>query len=271
MFLPPVVLGRQLANNLRVQVGDKVTLTVKPQHSGDLARAAFQVQGIFETGMQELDSFWVEVPIEQLQSLAQVGDKVSELALYLNDLNRLPFFVSMLSSKPELVNYEFKPWYRAAPELYSAVTLDAAGMYLLMVIVYVVVAVGVLNTILMSVIRRTREFGVLMAIGAQPSFVVRTVFWEAFYLGLFSSILGLIVGLAGHYHFATEGLNFKEIFGTSFEAGGIVLPEKFYSYLMPVKVLISMLFVVLLTIVVSIYPSWKASKLSPLEATRNHT
>ena len=125
-----------------------------------------------------------------------------------------------------------------------------------------------MNTILISVLKRKREFGVLLALGARPWAVVRIVFWEAIFLSVACIGLGLMIGCYGHYYFSTEGLNFKEVFGTTMQAGGVVLPDRFYSSLNYTKVIFSVVFVFLLTLVVTVYPAFKSSRLSPIDATR---
>ncbi|MDF3834837.1 ABC transporter permease [Cupriavidus basilensis] len=267
--LPPIVIGSRLARSLAVGLGDRLTLTVKPATGSDFARAAFRVAGIFHTGMVELDAFWVELPLAEAQRLARTGDEVSEIALYLHDESALDAAAAALRQVLRDQPLQVRRWSEAAPELYSAVMLDAAGMYLLMVIVFIVVAAGILNTIVMSVMKRAREFSVMLALGAQPALVTRVVLREALYLAAFSVALGLAIGYSAHLHFATEGLNFREIFGTSLEAGGVLLPDRFYSSLQPDKLLFGAGFVFLLTVVVTVYPAIKAGRLSPLQASQH--
>ncbi|BBN83578.1 ABC transporter permease [Pseudoalteromonas sp. A25] len=265
--LSGIVIGETLAQNLEVRIGDTVTLTVKPASGGDLARSAFEVAGIFKTGLHELDTFWAEVPIDDLQALLEVPDQVSQIALYTSagSDNVAQLATALTAQFPTL---DILPWQTAAPELYSAVTLDAAGMYLLMLIVYVVVAVGILNTVLMSTFRRQKEFSMMIALGARTSTVTQVVLLEAIYLSAFSLTIGLVLGLWGHHHFATQGLDFKEVFGTAMEAGGVLLPEKFYSTLELSKLSLSVLFVFVLTILVTLIPAIRAGHRSPVAASQ---
>lgn len=263
-----VTIGQELAKLLDVKVGEKITVTVKAVNSSEFVRAGFRVAGIFKTGLNEIDSFMISMQLSDAQALVSVGEAVTSMSIYLADPSATKTAALQMMEALDSFPVEVKRWDQEAPELYSAVTLDAAGMYLLMIIVYVVVAVSILNTILISVIKRKKEFGVLLALGARPWFVIRVVFWEAIFLGVICLSIGLAVGLAGHYHFATEGLNFKEIFGTTMEAGGVVLPDKFFSYLSVHKVIASLAFVFILTLIVTIYPAIKTSRLNPIEATR---
>ncbi len=269
--LPGIVFGDRLAKALGVGLGDRVTLTVKPADGDEFSRDAFELVGIYRTGMLELDGFWAEIPLDKAQRLARTPDQVSVVALYVKDDRELKSIRSKLESElsSRSQSLSVQTWNQAAPELNSAVTLDAAGMTLMQVIVYVVVAAGILNTVVLSVMRRTREFGMMLALGSPPSVVVRVVLLEATYLTVISLALGYLAGLSMHTYFATEGLNFREIFGTSFEAGGVMLPDRFYSVVSPLKIAMSALFIFVLTLLVSTFPAIRAGKQSPLESIRH--
>lgn len=267
--LPGIVLGSRLAKALAVTLGDRVTLTVKPAQGAEFAREAFQLVGVFRTGLLELDGFWAEIEIAQAQRLARVDDQASHLALYLRDERLLEAAAVRLAEQLQGGKLQLQRWSEAAPELHSAVMLDAAGMLILLVIVFIVVAAGILNTIVLSVMNRSREFGVMLALGSSPGLIIRVVFLEAMYLAAGCVALGLGLGYAAHLHFATEGLNFREIFGTSLEAGGVLLPDRFYSLLSGRKLAASAGFVFVLTLLVTTYPALKASRLSPIQASRH--
>ncbi len=267
--LPGIVLGERLAQALGVALGDRVTLTVKPATGSTFAREAFQLVGVFRTGMQEFDSFWAEVALSRAQSLAGVHDQASVIALYLDDVRRIDTVARHVSDLVASEGLQLQRWSEAAPELQSAVALDAAGMSLLQWIVFIVVAAGILNTVVLSVMHRAREFGVMLALGSPPSVVVRVVLLEACYLSLASLLLGLAIGLGVHQHFAEQGLNFREIFGTSLEAGGVLLPDRFYSVLSPHKVALSAAFVFALTLLVSVLPAFRAGRQPPLKTLRH--
>lgn len=267
--LPGIVLGVRLARALGVALGDRVTLTVKPATGTDFAREAFELVGVFRTGMLELDGFWAEVPLSQAQRLARVPGQADVLALYLNDERQLDTVARRVAELTGAQGLQLQRWNEAAPELQSAVALDAAGMSLLQWIVFIVVVAGILNTVVLSVMHRAREFGVMLALGSPPALIVRVVLLEATYLSAASLLLGLAIGLAAHAHFAQTGLNFREVFGTSLEAGGVLLPDRFYSVLNPHKVVLSASAVFLLTLLVSILPAFKAGRQPPLQTLRH--
>lgn len=265
---PPIVIGKEMARELGAQIGDRVTVTIQPAR-GAAAQApamrtgAFLVKGIYASGVRDVDAHVVLVPLAVLQELAGVGHGVSMVAVLLRDTRRTPEAASLLAERLASTGVQVLPWQKAAPELYATIVLDEAGMYLMMIVVYVVVAFGILNTILISVLERTREFGVLLAVGATPLHVVRIVMTEAALLGVGSVVIGLLFGLAGNYYLTTHGVSLDV--GTM-EASGVLLPSHFYADLASDKVLVSGLLVFGLVVASALYPAIRAARLQPVEA-----
>lgn len=264
--LPPALIGQELAKSLAVHVGDRVALSVRPRGATDMQLGAFEVCGIFATGVRDVDAFWVEIPLDEAQHLTHAGAGVTMLALLLDNSDQSGSVAQRLAAALQGRSVEVLSWQKAAPELYAAIAVDEGGMYVFMIIIFVVVAAGILNALLMSVLERTRELGVLLALGATPLRVVAIVMYEAIALGLVSVGLGLGIGLAGNHYLATHGLDYKELFGQSLEASGILLPDKFYSVLAPDKVLWSAVAVLALVMLGAIYPAIHAARLQPTKA-----
>ncbi|HSN24941.1 MAG TPA: FtsX-like permease family protein [Kofleriaceae bacterium] len=264
--LPPALIGQELAKSLGVHVGDRVALSVRPRQSKDMRLGAFAVCGVFRTGVREVDSFWVEIPLDEAQHLANAGQGVTMVALLLTNSDDAASVSDRLASALRDHPVEVLPWQKAAPELYSAISVDEGGMYVFMVIIFVVVAAGILNALLMSVLERTREFGVLLALGAAPSQVIAIVLYEAVALGIAAVGAGLAAGLGINHYLATHGLDYKELFGNSVQAGGILLPDKFYSVLAPDKVVWSTAVVLGLVIIGALYPAIHAARFQPTKA-----
>ncbi len=263
---PPVVIGQELAQTLALRPGDRVTLTLRPAGGGDARSGAFRVQGIFRTGVHEVDAFWAEIPLEEAQALAAAPHRLSMLAVLLKHVGDTPATTvtlrELLASRP----LEVLPWMEAAPELYAVIAVDEGGMYMMMAILFIVVAAGVLNALLMSVVERTREFGILLAVGASPGRVVAVVLCEALLLGVASVAIGLMLGLAVNHHFETAGFDIQGAMGSDFQTSGILLPTHLYSKLAASKVFYSSLVIVALVILGAIYPAVRAAKLAPVEA-----
>jgi ABC-type lipoprotein release transport system permease subunit len=182
------------------------------------------------------------------------------VAVLLRSIDRSPEIAHALAEKlPEL---EVLPWQQAAPELYATIALDQGALYLMMAVVYIVVAAGILNTILLSVLERTRELGVLLALGAEPGRLIRLILTEAALLGSVAVAVGLALGLALEHHFATAGLTLQ----MGMETSGVLVPSHFYSRLTPEVALWNAALVLVLVIVSALYPAWRAARLQPVEA-----
>jgi ABC-type lipoprotein release transport system permease subunit len=267
--LAPLVLGKALAENLGVRVGDRVTLTVKSIADGLTHTGAFRLSGVFKTGVSEVDAFWVEVPLAEAQRLTGAAGAVTSVDLLLDSSNHAQEMSRALEGTLREEKLEVLPWQRAAPDLYATIALDEGGMYLMMVIVFLVVAAGILNTVLMSVMERTHEFGILLGIGAPPERIVRIVLTEALGLGLLSLALGLAIGLGANHYFATVGLDVRAALGGQLETNGILLPARFFADLSSVKVVWSTVVVLALVVAGAVYPAIRASRLEPVEAMRH--
>ena len=264
--LPPALLGEELAKSLAVHVGDRIALSVRPRASKEMRLGAFEVCGVFRTGVREVDSFWVEIPLEEAQHLANAGHGVTMLAVLLTNADAATSVAGRLATSLRGHPVEVLPWQKAAPDLYAAISVDESGMYVFMIIIFVVVAAGILNALLMSVLERTREFGVLLALGAAPLQVIAVVLYEAVALGIASVAAGLAVGLGINHYLATHGLDYKELFGQNVQAGGILLPDKFFSVLAADKVVWSTVVVLGLVILGAAYPAIHAARFQPTKA-----
>lgn len=265
--LPPALIGQELAKSLAVHVGDRIALNVRPRGSKEMRLGAFEVCGVFSTGVREVDAFWVEISLDEAQRLTNAGHGVTMVALLLTNADAAERVADRLAATLHGHGVEVLPWQKAAPDLYAAISVDEGGMYVFMIIIFVVVAAGILNSLLMSVLERTREFGVLLALGAGPLQVVAVVLYEAIALGVASVGAGLALGLAGNHYLATHGLDYKELFGqNNLEASGILLPDKFYSVLAPDKVVWSTVVVLGLVILGAVYPAIHAARFQPTKA-----
>lgn len=267
--IPPVVVGKELARTLGLRLGDRVTFTLRPAGGGDPRSGAFVVHGIFATGVHEVDAFWAEIPLADAQKLAGAGQGVTMLAVLLDNIESSRQVAARLGAELSNEPVEVLPWMEAAPDLYAVIAVDEGGMYLMMAIVFIVVAAGILNTLLMSVVERTREFGVLLALGTSLGRIAGIVLIEALVLGLVSVAFGLALGLAVNHHFETAGFDIQAAMGSDFQTSGILLPSRLYSHLMLDKVVYSSLAIVALVLLGAVYPALRAARLQPVEAIRH--
>jgi ABC-type lipoprotein release transport system permease subunit len=157
------------------------------------------------------------------------------------------------------------PWQIVAKSFYNAMKADKEGMYIMLIIMIIIVAVGVLNTVMMAVLERTREYGVLRAIGTKPKQIFLLVIYEITILAIFSIIIGSVIGLAGVYYMTEYGVDIGEDIGW----GGVTMSTLRAEYNLR-SFIIPAIIVLFTAVFVSIFPALRAAKIAPAKAMRIH-
>lgn len=259
-----IVLGKKIAEELGVQVGEKLVLTLQ-QANGDLASAAYKVSGIFDTGSDLFDSAYAFVNIDALHKLLGFKpDQVSTLAIRLKSRFMSKEFSEKLQTSLEDTNLVVESWEQIMPIVVQMIDMTKIDFYLILIVVFIVVAMGVMNTMLMSVLERTREFGVMMALGTQSKYVIRLVLYEAVVLGAIGMLVGAFIGTAVASYYAEYGIDLSSLSKSMETIPGmtdVIHPVLIFNHLwLPSLLLFAC------GIIVSIYPAVKASRLKPVEA-----
>ena len=259
-----IVLGKKIAEELGIKVGEKLVLTLQ-QASGDLASAAYKVSGIFDTGSELFDSAYAFVNIGALHNLlAFEPDEASTLAIRLKSRFISQAFSEKLQDSLDDTHLVVEPWEQIMPIVIQMIDMTKIDFYLILIVVFIVVAMGVMNTMLMSVLERTREFGVMMALGTQSKYVIRLVLYEAVVLGAIGMFVGAILGTSVASYYALKGIDLSSLSKSMETIPGmtdVIHPVLIFDHLwLPSLLLFAC------GIIVSIYPAVKASRLNPVEA-----
>ena len=262
----PILIGERLAQTLNAHLDDKVVLVVQAA-DGSMGAQLFHVAGIFRSGSPELDRGVVYLLRNDAQSLFVLPGGLTEAAILLDSSQSVAQAQDFLARRLSGKGVEVLPWYVVEPFLRQFIQLDDAFFYIIVLILFFVIAVGILNTVMMSVFERVREFGVMMALGTRPGQVVRMVVQEAAALGLFGVALGAAVGSGLTILFAYTGINLAH-YAEGASALGItttvIRPELTASNLV-----FSDLSVFCVVLLVALYPAMKAAALKPVEAIRH--
>jgi putative ABC transport system permease protein len=260
-----IVIGRVLARNLRVGVGDKLTF-IGSGRDGSFAAAVATVVGIFESGMSDLDRSIAEVPLEFFQetfSMGGAGHAVVIMAPGLTHVGAMRTRVeALLPAGEHLVVHD---WDALLPGLKQAIQADFTSAWFMYATLIVLVAFSVLNTQLMSVLERTKEFGIAMALGLTPGRLGRLVLLETTLMGAVGTVLGVVLGGAlvlwlSHQGFTYPGL---QEMGSKFNVPGRVYPQ-----MSVIGLLLGPMIVLLSSIFASLYPALRLHWMKPVAAMR---
>ncbi|PIQ89455.1 MAG: hypothetical protein COV72_02820 [Candidatus Omnitrophica bacterium CG11_big_fil_rev_8_21_14_0_20_42_13] len=260
-----IVIGESLARNLNVSLGDKVVI-MSQAFDGSIAAGAYYVKGVLDTGAEEIDKSVVLIAYDAAQELFVMPDRASEIVLRLENVENSPAealkFRQLLSGK----GLEVLPWQEISPILKQWIEFDNGFIWIIVMVVMIVVAIGILNTVLMGVLERTREFGILLSIGTRRRQIITTVAWESLFLGVIGSLIGLCIGYFLSVYFGTAGIDLSVFTQalSSFYMEAVIYPRLSLGHL-----LTSMALVLFTSIIVSVYPAWHAANLKPVEAIRS--
>ncbi len=261
-----IVVGDQLLKNLDAKIGDEIVLLAQG-YDGTLGNQKYKIVGTVKLGVQELEASIIFMGLKSAQSLLVMGNKVNVIAIKANNLNNLKEINNSLSEKIKGTNLKVLTWNKINPELEQSIQLDNVSGILFLGILIVIVAFGILNTVLMSVIERFREFGVVLAIGMPQVNLTYLVYIETLLLTSIGIIIGNILGITVNYYL----INHPIIFG-----GELKQLYEIYHFLPQLKSSLepSIFFNVSLSILIisllsCLYPAYKVNKLEPLKGIRH--
>ncbi len=259
-----IIIGKALAENLKVALGDKIVVMTQGA-DGSLAAAAYNVAGLLDTGTEEIDKGLALITIKAAQELFVLNKKISEVVIKTDSLDSIDSITEKIKRRVNRKDFEVLNWKEISPMTYQWLQFDQVFTSLILLIVLVIVASGILNTVLMGVLERTREFGIMLALGTKPEQITFMVGAESVLLGFIGVILGSLIGGGAVVFFSTHGIDLSIISSAlnNFYIGSIIYPRADIF-----SISLYCLTVLLTSIFVSVFPAIKASRLSPVEAIR---
>ncbi len=263
------LIGRKMAKRLKVSIGSKMVITAN-NLQGEIAGELLRVVGIFETGSDMIDGYVLQIPLNRARKLLGMNqEEVTQIAIFLDNQRD----TDRVMKKLEETLSDFKEvavlsWREIMPELAAYVELDGSSNYIFQVIIFIIIAAGILNTILMSVLERQFEFGVLLCLGMNPRNLLFLVLAESILLGLLGVTVGTLLGLAGNQYFTVKGFDLTLFTSSNIDISGIALDPVLYSDLYPDHLIIIVVLVFLMTVLAGVYPAVKAARSVPIEVLK---
>ncbi|MBW2315761.1 MAG: ABC transporter permease [Deltaproteobacteria bacterium] len=261
-----IVLGARLAKSLEVGLGDEVLL-YSVAYSLEMAYELFTVVGTMKLPDSAMERGLAVVHIADAQAFFVYGDRVTEVAILAGSADDTAQIVSAVSAGVG-DEVEVHGWPEIMPELVQFIFLDDAGMYIMLLILVVVVAFGILNTLLMSVLERRREFGVALALGLRPRAIFVLVYLESMALAALGLALGLGIALPLVLYLVGHPIDLdNEAMKGAYEMLGF---EPRISWkLKPTHPLGSAITIFGVAALAALYPAFKASRARPVDALRS--
>ncbi|MBS1150368.1 MAG: transporter rane protein [Myxococcaceae bacterium] len=260
-----VLIGEPLAERLALKVGSKVRLMVQ-RADNEMGADLFRVRGVYHSIAPAIGQRQVYVSAASARALIGIeGAAAHQVVVQLEDPAQADAVAgglrAALGDRVEVLT-----WAELLPVLKRMEALTDNVVFAMAFFVYLLVGLGVLNTMLMSVLERTREFGVLMALGTRPSRIIQVVLAESFWIATLSVVLGSVLGSLLTWQFSRTGLRVNP--AESLQLGGMIISTLVKTRFNPLDILEATAFVYAMALVVGLYPASRITRLQPAEALR---
>ena len=260
----PVVIGKKLAEKLNVKVRSKIILTIQ-DIDNNITSGAFRIAGIYSTDNNMFDEANIFVRFSDIQKLTNFPENgAHEIAININNNENLP---TILTAVEEVTGnkLDVKTWKELSPEMNYLTEAMDMYMYIFIIIILMALLFGIINTMLMVVMERTKEIGMLMAIGMNKGRVFWMIVFESVLLSLTGGIVGIVIGAASSKFGETHPIDLS-MWAQGYQQLGY---DAFvYTKLDPTMLINVTVLVIITGVIAAIYPAYKALKNDPADALR---
>jgi ABC-type lipoprotein release transport system permease subunit len=264
------LIGRQLAELMNVRVGDEVAI-VGQGVDGSLANDLFMVKAVVTTSVDLVNRQGILIELSDAQALFAMPDEAHEIVIYARRPEMASALSLRLAGASGFTGVEVLDWQTLAPEMVTLVRItDLAGL-LVLLLVFIAAAAGVANTMVMATFERTREFGMLLALGTHPSRLVKLVIAESIALGVVGALAGSLIGIVLVAITHRTGIDYSWLAGggpSELSFAGLRFSLRFYPALRVVDVARAIAAVGLTSLLAATWPALRASRLQPVQALR---
>jgi ABC-type lipoprotein release transport system permease subunit len=257
-----VLISRRLAESMGLTVGDGISLLINTSEEQP-DEAIFEIRGLYDTGLPAFDDSTIFLPLAKAQAFTRVGDRASAVVVLLHDQEGADVVAAALRA-PGL---GVVTWRDLNQLMLQATEASMGILYLMYLVVFAVVAVVVANTLLMSVFERTREMGILAALGMRGRQIMAMFLMESATLGTIGIILGVALGSLGVYYLATEGLYLGDM-SANVVSAELAYSNVWYASFQWADTAVLSIVCLAVILLASLYPAWFATRKEPIDALR---
>ncbi len=260
-----ILVGRALLEKFGAKVGHKVVL-MSQDTTKNIASRAFRIAGVFTAEMESTEKQYVYVTLPAAQKMLKMDQGISEVAIMLAERDQGdPLAATLRQDLPK--DLEVMTWKQLQPITEAYLAMFNGFIWLWYLVVFIAMGFGIVNTLLMAVMERIREFGLLKALGLRPRRIIAEVVTESLFLMILGMLVGNILGLACTWAVSDTGIDLSAL-AAGAEFWG--MERMLYPVLRLSDVLLANFIVLILGILVSLYPAVKAARFTPVEAL-SHT
>jgi ABC-type lipoprotein release transport system permease subunit len=257
-----IVVGQALVDKFETKLGRKLVLM--SQDTGrEIASRAYRIVGIFRAEMEATEKQFVFVSLSTAQEMLKLEKGISEVSMILSSHQEANEVATALRDALSADDYEVQTWQEAMPMVTAILRMYDGFVFLWFFVVFIAMGFGIVNTTLMAVYERIREFGLLKALGMKPWWIVRQVLTESFYLLVLGMIIGTGLGALSVLVLSGTGIDLSSVAAGAEFAG---MSRMIYPVVESKDVVTANLVVFILGIIVSLYPAIKAARFTPIEA-----
>jgi lipoprotein-releasing system permease protein len=268
---PGIILGVELAKQLGVSLNDPIQVisplgTMTPMGMMPKMKR-FRVVGIFHSGMYDFDSKFAYISIDSAQKFLNMGSRVTGIEVKSNNIYQVKEIGKEIRKK---LGFPFwtKDWIEMNRNLFSALKLEKIAMFILLVLIVLVAAFNIISTLIMVVMEKHKDIAILKSMGASSMGILKIFIIEGGVIGLVGTALGTIVGLGMAFNLDKIVAFLENLFGFKILSPDVYYIEKFPSQVNPLDIGLIVMTAILISLLATLYPSWRASKLDPAEALR---
>jgi ABC-type lipoprotein release transport system permease subunit len=207
-----VLIGKGLADALSMKVGDRITMVGSDIHKQNRQRT-MTVIGIYDVGIPSIEKGTAYISLAEAQSLFNLRDQSTEVQITIKQVGTEPAVVAALT--PMLPGYEVESWEKNYPEMGTAINRKTIVMDIFSIIIVMIAGIGILNLLMMAVYERTREIGLLGAMGLKPRQIATTFILEGTLIGIVGVIAGVAMGLAVNLSLGKVGMDYSQFAGVT--------------------------------------------------------
>lgn len=261
---PQILIGYKMAELLEVELGDRIVTTVSEAESGEVSQALFRVAGFLKFNDRMMDKQMAFVTLEQGQKMLAIGEGVQEVALRIDKAKEPALAIADLKEQLSGEPVEILDWKALLPDLASILSMTNFSSLIVGGILFILVSLGLINSMFMSIYERHYEFGVMLGVGTRQRQLFKLILWEGTLIGFFGALFGVIFGGALNWWLSNHGISF----GSEAEMSGVTINEPVRTVMEISQFTTFPAFVVALAALACIIPALNAARLVPAVALR---